>query len=259
MKHSFALMGMLVVALAVFGYYAIAPNPLTISIEYRPRQVNLSPYIDTSIFSPQDTVLESVDTVAVEKVDSSMLRDTSSQRILLFGDSMTALLGNRLKQYATGNGHELTTVCWYSSTTYVWATDTLNYYLNKVNPTHVFICLGSNQLFTKNLETVDKHIGIILDKIGKVPVIWIGPPNWKADNGFNDVVLKRMGPTRYYPSLNLVLNRASDGRHPTNKAGADWMDSVVVWMNKGNSVHPFVLDSIATTGKQNLILLKPPK
>lgn len=200
------------------------------------------------------------DSVEIEKLPKEPT-DTATQRILLFGDSMVGCVCYRLGQYAQANHHKLTSVAWFSSTTEVWAkTDTLQRFLQKTHPTHVFICLGSNELFYRDLDSREKNIRQILKKIGDIPVIWIGPPNWAKDYGFNNVLRKVMGPRAYYPSLNLTLERRSDGRHPTLKGGNIWMDKVVEWMNSGHSIHPFVLNTPAanTSNMHRIYTIAPP-
>ena len=81
-----------------------------------------------------------------EKADSMIKEpvDTAAQRVLIFGDSMSEYLGLRLADYANKNGHKLTCITWVSSGTKNWATtDTLQHYIQRIKPTHVFVCLGS--------------------------------------------------------------------------------------------------------------------
>ena len=53
--------------------------------------------------------------------------DTTKQRLLIIGDSMTQLLALRLSDYANKNGHTLTCVTWNGSGTKQWSeTDTLH-------------------------------------------------------------------------------------------------------------------------------------
>lgn len=199
-----------------------------------------------------------LDTTMRDTIPPIMKKDTSAQKILLFGDSMVAPLSYRVRDYATRNGHTLTTVCWYSSSTKTWAaSDTLEYFLRKYTPTHVFICLGSNQLFVRNLDEIDKHIKTIKGKLGDIPAIWIGPPNWKPDTGINDLLLKNMGPHAYYPSKDLTFERISDGAHPTEKSAEAWFDSVAVWINNGHAIHPINLELPTEEGKQRMIILQP--
>ena len=172
--------------------------------------------------------------------------DTTSQKILFFGDSMLEGLSKRLKKYVAENNHELQTVIWYSSSTKIWAThiDTLAYFISNFKPTYIFICLGSNELFIKNLDDHDSYLKTIIKQIGNIPFIWIGPPNWKNDTGINDIIQKNVGKHRFFPSKRLTYERISDGAHPTSASAAKWMDCIAVWMN----------DSV-----KHKILMRPPQ
>lgn len=169
--------------------------------------------------------------------------DTATQRILFFGDSMLESLGRRFDQYTTENGHELTSVIWYSSSTKLWATtDTLQHFIRTVKPSFVMICLGSNELSVRDLTKRDAYVKTILQRIGDLPYCWVSPPNWKEDSGINKVILDNVGKDHYFDSRHLVLERGSDNVHPTFSSGACWMDTVVMWMNSGAFPHPIRLN-----------------
>lgn len=185
--------------------------------------------------------------------------DTAAQRILFFGDSMLEGLSRRFGDYAAQNGHELDVVLWYSSTTERWVTsDTLAHFLRRYDPTFVVICLGSNELFVRDLPERDRHIGRILSRIGRRPYVWISPPNWKEDTGINDLILRHVGKERYFDSRHLQLQRGRDHAHPTLSAAATWMDSVAAWMSSPATAHPIRLERPDTTARPtNLTLLAP--
>ena len=169
--------------------------------------------------------------------------DTARQRILLFGDSMSQLIALRLSDYANQNGHSLTCVTWNGSGTQKWAsTDTLDHYMRSVKPTQVFVCLGSNELYTSDLKNCRRRAEQILAKIGSVPTIWIGPPNWTGDYGINTTLQQLLGKRRFFMTKGMKLKRQPDGRHPTISGGVIWTDSIVSWINHGKAVHPFRLD-----------------
>lgn len=194
--------------------------------------------------------------------DVVMPMDTASQRILFFGDSMLEGLSRRMCDYAMENGHELTSVIWYSSTSQTWAeSDTLEYFIRKVSPTFVVACLCSNELFVRDLKEREDYIGRVVEKIGDVPFVWISPPNWKEDTGVNDLIIKRVGRDRYFDSRGLELKRGSDKVHPTFAAAAVWMDSVAVWMSGDETRHPIrmVVPQEARKRSFRQILLMPPK
>ena len=187
--------------------------------------------------------------------------DTSAHRILFVGDSMVEGLRYRLSQYATANGHTMQCVIWYSSSSKYWAkSDTLTHFIRKFDPTYIFLCIGANELFVRNLDERDAAVGEVVREIGDLPFIWIGPPNWKPDTGINDILLRHCGPKRYYPSLRLQYERAKDGAHPVLKSYNMWADSVSAWL-RDSSAHPIRWDIPAqdTPKTHGVTLLSPPK
>ncbi|MBP3228809.1 MAG: SGNH/GDSL hydrolase family protein [Bacteroidaceae bacterium] len=186
--------------------------------------------------------------------------DTTAQRILFFGDSMVEGLMGRMDDYAEHNGHQLTSVVWYSSGTRLWAeTDTLQHFLNEVRPSYVLICLGANQLFARNLQEVDKEIGSIIARLGTTPYVWVSPPNWKDDTGINELIIKHVGNERYFDSRHLTLARRRDRAHPTAEAAVQWCDTVCSWLSTLQPAHPIRMTRPDTRGhrKSRVILLQP--
>lgn len=184
--------------------------------------------------------------------------DSTPQSILLIGDSMTMNLALRLAQYAKQNGHEFHAVNWDSSGTVKWAgSPRLAEYIKEFNATYVFISLGSNELYIKNPESHLKYVEKILDMVGDLPYVWIGPPNWKEDFGINDMLERTCRPGSFFRSAGMEFQRKKDGIHPTRKSSALWIDSIARWINK--SSHPILLEAPSDSiGKvnANLILLK---
>lgn len=188
--------------------------------------------------------------------------DTTKQRILFFGDSMLEGLSRRLCDFTMENGHELTSVIWYSSTSQTWAeSDTLEHFLKKTDPTFVIVCLCSNELFVRDLSARDEYIKEIVGKIGDTPFVWISPPNWTEDTGINELIIKNVGTSRYFDSRNLQLERGRDKVHPTFGAAETWMDSVAVWMSGNDTHHPIRMSVPQEKRKRkySLHLLMPPE
>lgn len=184
--------------------------------------------------------------------------DTLPKSILLFGDSMTLNLALRLAKYAAQNGHSFHAVNWDSSNTKIWAeSDTLDYFLKQYNADYVFISLGSNELYFKRPESRMPYVKRILDKIGNIPYVWIGPPNWKEDTGINDMIESVCKPGSFFRSAGMQFKRKADKIHPTRSSSALWIDSVMRWMPK--SGHPIIAqlpsDSIGKV-KTHVIFLK---
>ncbi len=158
--------------------------------------------------------------------------DTTLQRILLIGDSMSKWLRYRLKDYCQHNGHKLFTVTWVSGNTEWFAQcDTLNYFIKKENISYVFFVLGSNELFIRDFEkTRGAFVDKIVDKLSVVKWIWVGPPNWKKDKGINDYLLGKLSNRKFFVSKNLKFNRQKDGMHPTVSSCSMWVDSIIGWI-----------------------------
>jgi|GEM_PF-445139 len=167
--------------------------------------------------------------------------DTTKQRILIAGDSMSGFLRLRLNDYCEENGHSMYSLVWNSGNTVWFAdTDTLEHFINKFNPTYILIVLGGNELTLPMPEYRQKHIDKIIEKTGDIPFVWVGPPNWQEDTGINNIILRSVGRKRFFPSLNLSYNRMPDGAHPTRESAYNWMDSIAVFLMT-KAKHPIVM------------------
>lgn len=185
--------------------------------------------------------------------------DTCQQRILFFGDSMAEGLVRRMADYAQENGHELSRVIWYNSTTRLWASsDTLQHYIKKYQPTFFMVCIGGNEQFLKNPQEREVYIRQIINKMKGRSFVWVGIPTWKGDTGFNKIVQHCVGEDRYFDSRRLILKRGSDHVHPTFGAASLWMDSIAVWMQDKYAIL-MQKPSQKATQKFPLHLLQPEK
>ena len=187
------------------------------------------------------------DTAPVAKpVVKKVELDTLPKSILFIGDSMLEGLSPRMASYAKHNGHKMNTVIWYSSTSEVWGRcDTLRHFIRKYRPDYIFVCLGANELFVRDIITKRaKYVDRILSQIGSIPYVWIGPPNWKKDTGINQLVSSKVTAGTYFMSDGMHFDRAKDGAHPTRSSAALWMDSVARWM-KHNCSHPIKMEKPA--------------
>ena len=185
--------------------------------------------------------------------------DTTTQRILFFGDSMAEGLVRRMADYAQENGHQLSRVVWYNSTTQLWATsDTLRHYIRKYRPTFFMVCIGGNEQFLKRPLERETHIRKLMNIMEGKPLVWIGIPTWKGDTGFNNMVQQCVGPERYFDSRRLTLRRGSDHVHPTFGAASLWMDSIAEWMQDRYNIQ-MQKPSKKATLKFPLHLLQPVK
>ena len=235
MKPTLQLISIFVIALVYFIGYSMVPDSVADALHLK--QIGQPSIAVAGEKSDDITAAVEDDNAPAEAVD------TTKQRLLIIGDSMTQLLALRLSDYANKNGHTLTCVTWNGSGTKQWSeTDTLVRYMRSVNPTHVFICLGSNELYSADLKNIRRRAEAIIQKVGKVPYTWVGPPNWAEDKGINTVLEQVAGKRHFFLSKGLKLPRQKDGRHPTYHGGVIWTDHLVSWLKSGKAAHPFALE-----------------
>lgn len=165
--------------------------------------------------------------------------DTTAQTILFIGDSMLDGLSPRLAAYSNQSGFHQYSVIWYSSTSEKWSrSKRLKSYIDKIKPTFIFICLGSNELMVKDIITRrQQFVSDIVDQIGDIPFLWIGPPNWRKDTGINQLIKNNVPQGCYFKSDGMKFERRKDGAHPTAASASLWMDSIIRWM-PDHSAHP---------------------
>lgn len=189
-----------------------------------------------------------------------MPTDTTSKTILFIGDSMLEGLSPRLAAYCEKNGHTLYSVIWYSSTSEVWGrSGKLASYIERLHPDYVFICLGANELFVRDIkEKRDKYVKQIVAETGGLPFLWIGPPNWKPDTGINELIEANVPQGSFFLSDGMHFDRSKDGAHPTRASAALWMDSVARWM-PAHSNHPIKMSRpTAAKGRAKRIFTHQP-
>lgn len=271
MKSYFKIMLLLLIPLLLMGAYSLWGGEWWLEkadfskvgalMERMNAELNPEPMVAEIVEEDAVVLLEIVEDDTVEIAVPNPV-DTTAQRILFFGDSMLEGLSRRMCDYAMENGHELTSVIWYSSTSQTWAeSDTLEHFMMKFNPTFVVVCLCSNELFVRDLKDREGYIRRVVEKVGDLPFVWISPPNWKEDTGVNDLIIKYAGRDRYFDSRGLELKRGKDRVHPTFDAAAEWMDSVAVWMGGDSTRHPIRMSVPREKRKRSFrqILLLPPE
>lgn len=207
---------LMTVALAVIVLYAFLPQKIFLG-GVSLKKINLSEIKKAETAGP--------------KIEKRKAKKRKHHKILFIGDSMVEGLSRRIGDYAKENGHTVYTVIWYSSTTEKWAnTKTLEHFLQKYQPSYILLCLGSNELFVKDLEERKEYIHTILKKMGNRPYLWIGPADWNGDTGIVNLIASQTGKGRFFDSRHLELRRGADHYHPTWDAAADWMDHVAVYL-----------------------------
>ena len=231
-----------------------------------PQIVPLDTIVPTGTIAPTDTIPQDSLPTPPEEAPPKEIKvhkpDLNSYRIMIFGDSMLEWLAKRLCDYTLENGYDLSSIIWYSSSTKLWATtDTLQYFLDRIQPDYVMLCLGGNELFVRDLSKREKYIDTIVKRIGDRPFLWIGPPNWKKDTGINDLIRQRVGEGRFFDSRELELDRAEDNMHPTRSSAALWMDTIAVWLSSSKARHPLKMDRPTQSRRRvyHQYMLRPPQ
>lgn len=258
-RHHLLLWLLLLVAFAAFAANSIFGPINILGYEMRDSGMSraLTPPQPIDLASQTDTITP--DTIA-EKPHIVQI-DTLSKTILIFGDSMLDGLYPRLAQYAEHNGHTLYAVIWYSSTSEIWGkSERLRYYIDSLHPDFIFVSLGANELFVKDIaEKRDKYVKKIIADIDTIPYIWIGPPNWREDTGINALIAANTAQGSYFKSAGMSFNRKADGAHPTIASANAWMDSIARWMPTHSS-HPIMMefpDSAASRRARRVFVHQP--
>jgi lysophospholipase L1-like esterase len=143
------------------------------------------------------------------------------------GDSMVGGgLCKALQPKFKAEGTEFVRDVWESASIAAFAqSQRLPKLMKKYDPDLVLLTLGANDVFDRHPENMIRYIESIVKKIGDRDCYWIGPPLWKGDFGLVDVIREHVSPCKFFDSKNLVLQRAGDGIHPTEKGGATWADA----------------------------------
>ena len=216
-------------------------------------------YIYIDYLAPRIITQPSVSQTFTNYRDTIPKIDTTSQNILLIGDSMAYSLMFRVQNYCNYNHHNLNVVTWVSATTQTYAEcDTLEYFVNLYHPTYILFVIGANEMFVRDAYERINNVDRIIPQTHGIPTIWIGPPNWKEDTGINEMILANVGSRQYYPSKNLKYKRYADGAHPKPESAFMWCDSVAKFI-MDKSRHPILLNPPTKkySGSPNSTILQP--
>lgn len=166
--------------------------------------------------------------------DAGLVPAAKAVRVLHVGDSMAPLVGNYLRSIFWRSGRNYWVEATVSSSTLDWAGKRLlQDAMYKYDPDLILISLGSNELFDPRPERRGPAVKqIVADTRGR-PCLWIGPPLWKKDTGFIELLKQNLGHCRYFDSSKLELPRMEDGRHPSWTGGYQW--AAAVWRTLGGT------------------------
>lgn len=257
-KNYISLVVLLLVSLVCFVALSLWPD----GIDLGPLHVKTATFAET-LTTPARADQPEPAAAAPPADPAPPQTDNGKKTILFIGDSMLEGLGPRMAAYATHNGHTLVNVIWYSSTTEVWGRNIprLKELMRTYRPDYIIICLGANELFVRDIKRQrQRYVDAILNQIGNVPYVWIGPPNWKKDTGINDMLKASCAPGCYYNSYtpDQHYDRSRDGAHPTRSSAAKWCDRVCEWIMTG-SAHPIQMQVPAKDkGRPKKIIMYQP-
>lgn len=198
-------------------------------------QVQLNP-VDT-LFNKNNIELGIGQKYSFKKSDSLLaisneITDSTKHRILLIGDSECGGLCFPLNQYCEENGHKLVlSFVWNSATIFNFAySDTISKIIDKYKPTYLFLVVGLNEIYAKDLIKRKTAADLLAKKINGIPYTWIGPANYRQDFGINKVFHSSADSGCYFYTNNMELPRGEDGRHPNKLGYKIWMDSIASWI-----------------------------
>lgn len=246
LKEPIIIIFFILIFFLIFAY--INTRILVFGIELK--KINIQPFFRPHLATHEPHL---VDIITKELINACTIKmDSTPQRILLTGDSMVEGLMFAFKDYAIENGHDLFPAIWYSSSTLVWGqSKQMKKLIDYYKPTIIFLALGSNELFIRNIiQDRAQYVDKILEQVGDIKFIWIGPPNWKPDTGINELLENKLGKKRFFLSKDLKLARISDGAHPTRQAARYWADTLFKWVQTQSNA-PFLLNPPKKNYNQN--------
>lgn len=221
--------------LMVIYIYSCSENPIKVgSLEIK--QVSGDQDVDLLIQeidkSKKEIAKKPIVNLLLDSNGNPYLNDTTKHRILLIGDSEIGGLRYAINDYCRENGHKIVlAVEWNSATTFNFGrSDTIDKIIEKYKPTYIFLVLGLNELYAKDLKARKIAANQLAEKLKGIPYTWIGPANWQEDFGLNKVYESSAEPGAYFMSKDLTLSRSRDGRHPDNKGYRLWFDSIASWV-----------------------------
>jgi lysophospholipase L1-like esterase len=169
---------------------------------------------------------ERPDDAATEAVTKEAAEPKRYRTVVHTGDSMVG--GGLCKALAPkfkSEGTKFVRDVWEAASLVAFAdSDRIPKLMKKYDPDLVLLTLGANDVFDKHPEYMIRYIESIVKKVGDRDCYWIGPPLWKGDSGLVGIIREHAAPCKFFDSSGLILQRAGDGIHPTEKGGAVWAD-----------------------------------
>lgn len=211
---------------------------------------------------------ESIQTEETEETEDSIAfpveilvePDTTVHNLLIFGDSMTHNLAMSIAKYGTKNNYKVTGVTWESSSIPAWRNSgKIKEYLEMSHPDFVIVSLGSNEMELKHFDRRIPDVEKIVEQLGDIPFVWVGPPLWKEDKGVYSMLEKALPKGTLFKIENSgLIERGPDKVHPDRRGADEWADTLMRWIRK--SSHPILTefpDSGTGTRGHKFIYLHP--
>ena len=149
------------------------------------------------------------------------------------GDSECGGLCRQLNDYCIQNGHKLVvSFVWNSATILNFAyADTVTQIIKKYKPTYIFLVVGLNELYAKDIAKRKNAAMALAKKLEGIRYSWIGPANYVKDYGINNAFFTSALPGTFFSSKDLNLSKGSDNRHPNTAGYRMWMDTIASWVS----------------------------
>jgi hypothetical protein len=157
--------------------------------------------------------------------------DTSTQRILLAGDSMAENLYFSFYTICKWSNYRFQVLALRGSSSPTWAgSDTLKRTIARYKPTLVLFTLGANEIMIPKLSLRKRYYQKIISQLDSTHYVWIGSPVWTADTNYRIMIRGLVPANQFFDSQGIVLERQADGAHPTIPASKVWADSIARWL-----------------------------
>jgi hypothetical protein len=154
----------------------------------------------------------------------------AGRRVLLVGDSMGQGIAPFLQRKVEAAGGSFVSAPEQSSTIIWWqGSGKLRALLARHRPDIIFIALGSNELYVKDVESRAVVVRSLVAEIGDREAYWIGPPIWKPGSRLAPIIEENFQTGRFYNSDSLDVPRGKDGKHPTLPGYERWVQLVWNW------------------------------
>jgi len=157
--------------------------------------------------------------------------DTSSQRILLCGDSMAESLFYPFFNYCKWSNFQFKLLAIRGTASPFWVkTDTLVNTIRKFRPTLVLFSLGANEITVPALMRRKKLYRQIIQQFDSLPYIFITTPVWNGDTIYTQMMQSLVPANQLFISQGIPLPRQRDGAHPDMRGQRIWADTLAKWI-----------------------------